>query len=126
MIFVVNAATARAQITQEAAIALSQHGTVAPVTVHNRLDFAASMIDGRTVMSIDALSKSASEIVDLWRYSPNGSPASNRRTRRTGRWPRPRRARCARPRPSDAPARPSGAGRSADDPPTDYCWLTDC
>lgn len=65
---VVNAATARAKITQEAAIALSQHGTVAPVTVHNRLDFAASMIDGRTVMEIDAMSKSASEIVDLWRY----------------------------------------------------------
>jgi chromosome partitioning protein len=68
MIFVVNAATARAKITQEAAIALSQHGTVAPVTVHNRLDFAASMIDGRTVMEIDAMSRSAAEVVDLWRY----------------------------------------------------------
>lgn len=68
MVFVVNAATARAKITMEAAVALSQHGTVAPVTVHNRLDFAASMIDGRTVMEIDPMSKSASEVVDLWRY----------------------------------------------------------
>ena len=68
MIFVLNAATARAKITMEAAIALSQHGTVAPVTIHNRLDFAASMIDGRTVMEIDPVSKSAAEVSDLWRY----------------------------------------------------------
>lgn len=68
MIFVVNAATARAKITMEAAIALSQHGTVAPVTIHNRLDFAASMIDGRTVMEIDPVAKSSAEVADLWRY----------------------------------------------------------
>lgn len=68
MIFVLNAATARAKITMEAAVALSQHGTVAPVTIHNRLDFAASMIDGRTVMEIDPISKSAAEVTDLWRY----------------------------------------------------------
>ena len=68
MVFVLNAATARAKGTMEAAIALSQHGTVAPVTVHNRLDFAASMIDGRTVMEIDPLAKSSAEIGDLWRY----------------------------------------------------------
>lgn len=68
MIFVVNAATPRARITMEAAIALSQHGTVAPAAVHNRLDFAASMIDGRTVMEIDPVSKSAQEVAELWRY----------------------------------------------------------
>ena len=53
LIFVVNAATPKAKITYEAAVALSQHGTVAPVTLHHRTDFAASMIDGRTVMEID-------------------------------------------------------------------------
>jgi chromosome partitioning protein len=68
LVFVVNAATARAKITMEAAIALSQHGTVAPVTVHNRLDFAASMIDGRTVMEVDPTGKSATEIAQLWDY----------------------------------------------------------
>ncbi|NWH09236.1 MAG: ParA family protein [Alphaproteobacteria bacterium] len=68
LVFVVNAATARAKITMEAAIALSQHGTVAPVTVHNRLDFAASMIDGRTVMEVDPAGKSALEIAQLWDY----------------------------------------------------------
>jgi chromosome partitioning protein len=45
-LFVVNAATQRARITGEAAVALSQHGTVAPVTIHHRVDFAASMVDG--------------------------------------------------------------------------------
>jgi chromosome partitioning protein len=49
LIFTVNGATPKARITAEAIIALSQHGTVAPVTVHHRTDFAASMIDGRTI-----------------------------------------------------------------------------
>jgi chromosome partitioning protein len=68
MLFALNAATARAKITMEAAVALSQHGTVAPVTIHNRTDFAASMIDGRTVMEIEPEGKSAEEIRDLWEY----------------------------------------------------------
>lgn len=68
MIFVINGAAQRAKITGEAAIALSQHGTVAPVTLYQRTDFAASMIDGRTVQEIDAGSRSATEIADLWKY----------------------------------------------------------
>lgn len=68
MVFVLNAAMARARITMEAAVALSQHGTVAPTTIHNRTDFAASMIDGRTVMEVEPEGKSAEEIVALWDY----------------------------------------------------------
>jgi len=68
VLFVINAATPRARITGEAAVALSQHGTVAPVTVHHRVDFAASMIDGRTVGEVVAKSASAKEIRDLWVY----------------------------------------------------------
>lgn len=68
LVFVVNAATPKARITSEAAIALSQHGTVAPVTVHHRVDFAASMIDGRTVMEIDPFCQSSQEISALWKY----------------------------------------------------------
>lgn len=68
MIFVVNGATPRARITGEAAIALSQHGKVAPVTVYQRVDFASSMIDGRTVQEIDGSSRSAQEIKELWEY----------------------------------------------------------
>jgi len=68
LVFVVNAASARARITADAAVALSQHGTVAPVTLHHRVDYAASMIDGRTVMETKADGKSAKEVVALWNY----------------------------------------------------------
>jgi chromosome partitioning protein len=68
MVFVVNGATTRAKINGDAAIALSQHGTVAPVTVHHRIDFAVSMIDGRTVGELDGHSNSAREIAELWNY----------------------------------------------------------
>jgi chromosome partitioning protein len=68
MLFIVNGATNRAKITGDAAIALSQHGTVAPVTVHQRVDFAVSMIDGRTVGELDPASNSAREITELWNY----------------------------------------------------------
>jgi len=68
LVFVINAATARARITGETAVALSQHGTVAPITLHQRVDFAASMIDGRTVGEINENSRSAIEIAELWKY----------------------------------------------------------
>ena len=68
MIFVINGAAARARIAGEAAVALSQHGTVAPVMLHQRTDFASSMIDGRTVQEIDQKGKSSQEIKDLWKY----------------------------------------------------------
>jgi chromosome partitioning protein len=68
VIFVLNAATARARISSDSAIALSQHGTVAPVTIHHRVDFAASMVDGRTAGEIVPNSPSAREIAQLWTY----------------------------------------------------------
>jgi len=80
LIFVVNAATPKARITSEAAIALSQHGTVAPVTIHHRTDFASSMIDGRTVMDFDANGKSAKEIEAIWAYIADRLERNFRRT----------------------------------------------
>ncbi len=80
LIFVVNAATKGARITAEAAIALSQHGTVAPVTLHHRTDFAASMIDGRTVMEVDPTGKSAAEVAALWTYVSERLEKNFRRT----------------------------------------------
>ncbi|SDE56537.1 ParA family protein [Rhodospira trueperi] len=67
-VFVVNAASERARITSNAAVALSQHGTVAPVTVHNRTEYAASMSDGRTVMEVNPEGRSAEEMRALWDY----------------------------------------------------------
>lgn len=68
MVFVINGASARARITSEAVFALSQHGTLAPSILHHRTDFAASMIDGRTVGELDPESKSAEEVALLWEY----------------------------------------------------------
>jgi len=80
LIFVVNGATPKAKITSEAAVALSQHGTVAPVTIHHRTDFAASMIDGRTVMEVDPNGRSAKEIEALWGYVSDRLEKNFRRT----------------------------------------------
>ncbi len=80
LIFVVNAATPNARITQEAFVALSQHGTVAPVIMHHRTDFAASMIDGRTVMEVDPAGKSAREMGELWTYVSERLEKNFRRT----------------------------------------------
>lgn len=80
LIFVVNAATPKARITSDAAVALSQHGTVAPITVHQRTDFAASMIDGRTVMEVDPKGRSAAEIAELWDYVSDRLEKNFRRT----------------------------------------------
>ena len=68
LVFIVNAASSRANITSEAVIALSQHGTLAPSIIHQRTDFASSMIDGRTVMEIRRNCRSAAEISALWSY----------------------------------------------------------
>ena len=68
LVFAINGATPKARITSEAAIALSQHGTVAPAVIHNRVDYAASMIDGRTVMEVDPFCNSAREVKTLWQY----------------------------------------------------------
>ncbi len=80
LIFVVNAATPLARITSDAAVALSQHGNVAPVIVHQRIDFATSMIDGRTVMEVDSSSRSAQEIAGLWSYVSDRMEKNFRRT----------------------------------------------
>ena len=80
LVFVINSATPRAKITSEAAIALSQHGTLAPVVIHQRTSFAASMIDGRTVIEIDPNSAPAQEIAQLWEYLSDRLNRSFRRT----------------------------------------------
>ena len=68
LVFAVNGASPRARITTEAVIALSHHGAVAPAILHQRIDFASSMIDGRTVMDIGSNTKSPEEISELWRF----------------------------------------------------------
>jgi chromosome partitioning protein len=66
--FVVNGATPRTTIALQAVKALAQHGQVAPVTLHQRIDFASSMVDGRTVGELNPQSRSAQEVMALWTY----------------------------------------------------------
>ena len=66
LMFVLNAVTARTRISAQAMMALSQHGPVAGM-IHQRTDYAASMTDGRVAVELDASSKSAEEIFDLWK-----------------------------------------------------------
>lgn len=68
MVFVINGAAARARITGASAIELSQYGTIAPVVIMQRTDFATSMIDGRTVQELDPNCNSAKEVAQLWKY----------------------------------------------------------
>ena len=49
-------------MTSEVAIALSQHGTVSPSIIHQRVGFATSMTDGRTVMEIQGQKPASEEI----------------------------------------------------------------
>ena len=67
-VFVVNAAIPRTRIALDAVGALGQHGKVAPATPHNRIDFATSMVDGRTVSELNEKSRSSSEVVELCCY----------------------------------------------------------
>src|SRR5208283_5530394 len=68
MAFIVNGASVNSRISTEAVVALAEHGRVAPVIVHQRVNFAASMTDGRTAGEVEASSKAAEEIKQLWNY----------------------------------------------------------
>ncbi|MEO7787234.1 MAG: ParA family protein, partial [Sphingomicrobium sp.] len=48
--------------------------------LHHRTDYAASMIDGRTVMEVDPKSRSAKEVVELWDYISDRLEKNFRRT----------------------------------------------
>jgi chromosome partitioning protein len=79
LVFVINGAHPRARITTEAAISLSEHGPLASTVVHQRTNFAASMIDGRAVMEVSGKSRSPGEITALWKYLKNRMKRNQRR-----------------------------------------------
>ena len=68
MVFVINRTKPRARLTGEAAIALSQHGTVAPVMVADRTDYAGAKTDGRTAPELNPDGPAAEEMAALWSY----------------------------------------------------------
>jgi len=66
--FAVTQAKPNSRLTVQAIAALSAHGVVSQAVVHDRVDYAGSMIDGRTVQEIDHRSRSAAEVDMLWRF----------------------------------------------------------
>jgi chromosome partitioning protein len=67
-VFAVTQAKTNTRLTVQAMAALSAHGTVAPSIIHDRVDYAGSMIDGRTVQEIDPKGRSAAEMAELWEF----------------------------------------------------------
>jgi chromosome partitioning protein len=66
--FTVTQAKPNTRLTVQAVAALSAHGVISPSIIHDRVDYAASMIDGRTVLEIDPRGRSTSEIIELWSF----------------------------------------------------------
>jgi chromosome partitioning protein len=67
-VFAVTQAKPNTRLTVQAMAALSQHGQVAAAIIHDRVDYAGSMIDARTVQEIDPRGRSAAEITELWEF----------------------------------------------------------
>ena len=67
-VFAVTQAKPNARLTVQAIAALSEHGAVAPAIVHDRVDYAGSMIDGRTVQETDRRGRSSKEVSELWAF----------------------------------------------------------
>ena len=68
LIFVINRVKPRVRLTGQVAIALSQHGTVAPDHLFDRIDYAAAKVDGLTAPEIDPNGPASAEITALWSY----------------------------------------------------------
>jgi chromosome partitioning protein len=66
--FAVTQAKSNALLTVQAMAALSEHGMVAPAVMHDRVDYASSMTDGRTVLETDPKGRSSAEMAALWEF----------------------------------------------------------
>jgi chromosome partitioning protein len=64
-IFVVTQAKSNAKLTTQAMAALSEHGMVSSTIIHDRVEYASSMINGETVVEINKKGRSTEEINQL-------------------------------------------------------------
>jgi chromosome partitioning protein len=95
LLFVINRVKPRARLTADAAVALSQHGAVAPAFIFDRVDYAGAKIDGHTAPELEPDGRAAAEVAALWDFIANrmgvtngeasndGRHHSDQRTRRT-------------------------------------------
>jgi chromosome partitioning protein len=65
-LFVLNQVTLNANITAEAAAALSHHGRVARTIIPSRVGYPAAMTDGHTAPELAPRGPAATEIARLW------------------------------------------------------------
>ena len=65
-IFVLTQAVSSALLTKQAREVLAESGPVAKTVMHNRVAFASSMTDGRTVMEIEPNGKAAEDITSIY------------------------------------------------------------
>lgn len=68
-VFVLTQAKANARITIQTIAALSQDGQVFQSVVHDRVDYASSMTDGRTAQEINLNGPGAAETSELWKLT---------------------------------------------------------
>ena len=76
--FALTQAKPNTRLTVQAIAVLSAHGAVAPAIVHDRVDYAGSMIDGRVVQETDAKGRSADEMAKLWVFVKTRLPKSTK------------------------------------------------
>lgn len=67
-VLVLNEAKPHAAITAQAAAALSEHGTVAPAIIGDRVGFPTAMIDGLTLAELEPRNPGAVEIAKLTKW----------------------------------------------------------
>ena len=65
-VFVLTQAKGNARITVQTIAALSEHGQIFRAVIHDRVDYAASMTDGRTALEISPSGPAATEAAALW------------------------------------------------------------
>lgn len=70
-VFVLTQAKGNARITVQAIAALSEHGRIFRSVIHDRVDYAASMTDGRTASEVRPSGPAATEIAALWGLTRN-------------------------------------------------------
>jgi chromosome partitioning protein len=80
--FAVTQAKPTARLTVQAVAALSSHGAIAPAIMHDRVDYAASMVDGRTVQETDPKGRSAEEIRQLFAFVQERMHAKKKSTKK--------------------------------------------
>lgn len=64
--FVLTQAKANARLTLQTVAALSEFGPIFQAIIHDRVDYAASMTDGRTVSELNPSGAAAAETAALW------------------------------------------------------------